>query len=157
MHPPAGGQARGGEGRLVDASERLPLEAGRGPTLFSDFLNQFDQLVVEWVTTQKRKDRRDWEKSDEEIGRWIGHLLLTPESQLSDRTSGEGRISEREARRRLLPHLLEWLQKRQAEQRLPSATVNRWMLAVLAAWSALVRRELPAAFQQHYVALATEL
>ena len=133
------------------------LEAGRGPTLFSDFLNQFDQLVVEWVATEKRKDRRDWEKSDEEIGQWIGHLLLSSESQLSDQPSAPGRVSEREARRRLLPHLVEWLQKRQAERRLPNETINRWLLAVLAAWSALVRRELPIAFQAHYVAVAAEL
>ena len=29
------------------------LRAGTGPTLFSDFLNQFDQMVTDWVATEQ--------------------------------------------------------------------------------------------------------
>ena len=62
--------------------QRRALNEGSGPTLFSDFLNQFDQMVTDWVANEKNKDARDWEKSDEEIGSWIGHLMLTPDSKL---------------------------------------------------------------------------
>ena len=43
------------------------LNTGSGPTLFSDFLNQFDQMMTDWVATEKRKDRRDWDKSDDDL------------------------------------------------------------------------------------------
>ena len=139
-----------------DGQQRA-LESGGGETLFSGSLNDFDQMVKDWVSAKKRHDRRDWEKSDAEIGEWISRLLLTPYSKLSAEPSAPGRVSEREAKRRLLPHVMEWIKQRQAGRSLPPETINRWLLAVLAAWSTLVRRELPAAFQAHYVAVATEL
>ena len=49
------------------AQARGIQKTGTGPTLFSDFLVQFDALLEEGVATEKRKDRRDWSKSDQEI------------------------------------------------------------------------------------------
>jgi len=133
------------------------LKDGSGATLFSDFLNQFDQLMTDWVATEKHKDKRDWDKSDEEIGAWIGHLMLTPDGQLSATPSGPGRVSEQEAKRRLLPYIADYLARRQAAKRLDSATANAWLRAVLAAWSALVRREFGPRFRNRLQALRQEL
>ena len=66
------------------------LNEGSGPTLWSDFLNQFDQMVIDWVANEKNKDARDWDKSDEEIGSWIGHLMLTPDSKLNRQAQRQG-------------------------------------------------------------------
>ena len=130
--------------------QRRALNEGSGPTLFSDFLNQFDQMVTDWVANEKNKDARDWEKSDEEIGSWIGHLMLTPDSKLNPQRSGKVNpvtgqpvLSELEAKHSLMKHIVEYIQRRQTENRLGSDAINAWLLAVLAAWSALVRREFP--------------
>jgi hypothetical protein len=125
------------------------LQTGSGPTLFSDFLNQFDQMMADWVATEKRKDARDQDKSDEEIGHFMGYLMLTPDGKLSER--------ERAAKRKLLPHITDYLSRRQAANRLGAETINAWLLAVLAAWSALVRREFPVRFREHLAALREEL
>jgi len=125
------------------------LSQGSGPTLFSDFLNQFDQMMTDWVATEKRKDKRDWDKTDEDIGHFVGYLLLTSDSKLSDK--------ERNAKAKLLPHLVDYLTRRQTEKRLNAETINVWLLAVLAAWSALVRREFPDRLRAHLGAQRSEL
>ena len=125
------------------------LNTGSGPTLFSDFLNQFDQMMTDWVATEKRKDRRDWGKSDEEIGHFVGYLMLTPDGNLSEK--------ERAAKKKLWPHISEYIQRRQQEKRLNADTINAWLLAVLAAWSALVRREFPGKFREQLAAVRSEL
>jgi hypothetical protein len=109
-----------------------------GPNLFSNLLNQFDALVAEWVATEKHKDKRDWDKSDEEIGHFIGYLLVTPAGKLSPK--------EKAAKAGFLRHLPQWLEKKQQSQRISDDTVNAWLLAVLAAWKALVLREFPGRF-----------
>jgi hypothetical protein len=125
------------------------LKTGTGPTLFSDFLNQFDQMMTDWVATEKRKDRRDWDKSDEDIGHFVGYLMLTPDGNLSEK--------ELAAKKKLWPHLGEYVQRRQQEKRLNADTINAWLLAVLAAWSALVRREFPGKFREQLAAVRSEL
>ena len=125
------------------------MSQGGGPTLFSDFLNQFDQMMTDWVATEKRKDRRDADKPDEDIGHFIGYLLLTPDANLSDQ--------EQKAKAKLLPHLVDYLTRRQTEKRLNAETINAWLLAVLAAWSALVRREFPDRLRAHLGALRADL
>ena len=125
------------------------LNTGSGPTLFSDFLNQFDQMMTDWVATEKRKDRRDWDKSDEEIGHFMGYLMLTPDGALSDK--------EKAAKQKLWPHIAEYVQRRQTEKRLNADTANAWLLAVLAAWSAMVRRQFPERFHGHLAAVRSEL
>ena len=133
------------------------LNTGSGAMLYSDFLTKFDALLTEWVATEKRKDKRDWSKPDEEIANWIGHLMLTPDSLLSNHEGRDGRVSEREAKRRLLPHIAAFLERRQSEQRLPVATVSTWLTGVLAAWSALVRRLWPVRFSEHLTRVRSEL
>jgi hypothetical protein len=125
------------------------LKQGSGPTLFSDFLNQFDQMMTDWVATEKRKDRRDADKPDEDIGHFMGYLLLTPDAKLSDK--------EQKAKAKLLPHLVDYLTRRQTEKRLNADTINAWLLAVVMAWSALVRREFPDRLRAHLGALRGEL
>jgi hypothetical protein len=127
----------------------MALRRGAGPMLWSDILNQFDQMITDWVATEKRKDRRDWDKSDEDIGHFIGYLLLTPGANLSEK--------EKAAKDKLMPHLRDYLERRQKEKRLNSETINAWLLAVLAAWSALVRREFPGRFRGHLAAVRSEL
>ena len=114
-------------------------DAQTGPNLFSNLLNQFDELMARWVANEKRKDARDDGKSDEEIGRWIGYLLITPDGQLS--------AKEKAAKEGFMRHVPQWLEAQQQGQRLADATVTAWLLAVLAAWKALVLREFPARFQ----------
>ncbi|MGA3265481.1 MAG: hypothetical protein ABSE16_01510 [Verrucomicrobiota bacterium] len=133
------------------------LQSAGGPNLFSDFANQFDQLMADWVANVKDKDKRDSSKTDEDIGHWIGYLMLTPDSKLSDQPSDPGRISEREAKRRLLPHIVKYIEQRQQSQRLSSETINTWLQAVLAAWEAMVRREFAGKLQRHLAAVTSEL
>lgn len=142
--------ARGLQGVRTDKGET-------GPGLWSDYLNQFDALLTEWVATEKRKDKRDWSKSDEEIAQWIGYLMLTPDHLLSNHEERDGRVSELEAKRRLMPHIAEFLNRRQNANRLPDGVAAQWLLAVLAAWSALVRREWRIRFQGHLTAARSEL
>jgi hypothetical protein len=66
-------------------------------------------------------------------------------------------MSELEAKKRLLPHIVEYIQRKQKEKRLSNETINAWLLAVLAAWSALVRREFPGRLQAHLAAVRSEL
>ena len=109
-----------------------------GPNLFSGLLNQFDDLITEWVATEKHKDQRDWDKSDEEIGHFIGYLLVTPDGKLSPK--------EKAAKAGFMRHIPQWLEKKQTDKRISDDMVNAWLLAVLAAWRALVVREFPARF-----------
>jgi len=140
------------------------LNEGSGPTLWSGFVNQFDQMVVDWVANEKKKDARDWEKSDEEIGRWIGYLMLTPDSKLNAKPSGrinpvtgQPDLSELEAKHHLMKHIVNYIQRRQTANRLASDRINEWLLAVLAAWSVLVRREFPGKFREQLKIVRTEL
>ena len=45
---------------FADARPADPgLEEGTGPTLWSEFVNQFDQMMTDWVANEKDKDARD--------------------------------------------------------------------------------------------------
>ena len=134
---------------MAQVLQTRALNTGSGPTLFSDFLNQFDQMMTDWVATEKRKDKRDWDKRDEDIGHFMGYLMLTPDARLSDK--------ERAAKAKLLPHLADYIARRQTEKRLSADTINAWLLAVLAAWSALVRRAFPELLRGHLAAIRGDL
>ena len=134
---------------MAQGLQTRALNTGSGPTLFSDFLNQFDQMMTDWVATEKRKDKRDWDKRDEDIGHFMGYLMLTPDARLSDK--------ERAAKAKLLPHLADYIARRQTEKRLSADTINAWLLAVLAAWSALVRRAFPELLRGHLAAIRGDL
>jgi hypothetical protein len=140
------------------------LQNGSGPMLWSEFVNQFDQMMTDWVANEKDKDQRDYDKSDEEIGNWIGYLMLTPDAKLSAKRSGRvnpvtGKedMSELEAKKSLMPHIVDYIKRRQTDNRLPNDKINEWMLAVLAAWSVLVRRTWQGRFAEHLRIARTEL
>lgn len=110
--------------------------APSGPTLFTQQVQEFDDLVTRWVSEEKRHDRRDWGKSDEEIGRWIAYLLLTPDARLSEK--------EQAAKAKLMPHLADYLARQQMGSRLAPEVVSYWLQAVLLQWTAAF----PEAFYQ---------
>ena len=90
--------------------------------------------------------------------------MLTPDAKLNAKRSGRvnpvtGKedMSELEAKKSLMPHIVDYIQRRQTDNRLPNDTINAWMLAVLAAWSALVRREFPGRLREHLKVVRGEL
>ncbi|HEV2329024.1 MAG TPA: hypothetical protein VGY56_09585 [Verrucomicrobiae bacterium] len=122
----------------------------RGLSLFMKQVENFEAIVLEWVQgdmpnentgapvpypdeTGKRKDARDWGKTDEEIARFISHLLLTP-----DPTKGE-----LAAREKLEPHIAKYIANRLSSQ-LSEAIVEIWLKGVMAAWRAMLCAAYPA-------------
>ncbi len=90
--------------------------------------------------------------------------MLTPDAKLSAKRSGRvnpvtGKedMSELEAKKSLMPHIVDYIQRRQTANRLANDRINEWLLAVLAAWSVLVRREFPGKFREHLKVVRTEL
>jgi hypothetical protein len=142
---------------VEDFAMARDLQGAGGANLFSELANQFDQMMTDWVADEKEKDKRDEGKTDEEIGEWISYLMLTPDSKLSDVASGPGRVSEREAKHRLLPHIVKYIESRQRDGRLSNETINAWLLAVLACWGALVRREFAGKLRGHMANVRGEL
>lgn len=134
---------------IVNHMQLKQLDTGSGPGLFSNLLNQFDEMLADWVATEKRKDVRDWGKTDEEIGRWIGYLMLTPDKQLSPK--------EQAAKAGLMPYIVDYIARRQSAARLTDDTINAWLLAVLASWHALVRREFPVRLEAELKSIREEL
>jgi len=122
------------------------IVATRGLSLFMQPVENFETLVLQWVRGDirvdadkdlpfpdelaKRKDARDWGKTDEEVARFISHLLLTP-----DPTDGE-----RIAREKLETHIAKFIANRLAGE-LDEAAGEIWLKAVLAAWRAMMRSE----------------
>ncbi len=117
------------------------IVATRGLGLFLQPVENFETLILEWVRgplrtatdaetglpypeeLAKRKDARDWGKTDEEVARFISRLMLTP-----DPTDGE-----RAAREKLEPHIAKFIANRLAGE-LGEAVAEIWLKAVLAAW-----------------------
>lgn len=96
--------------------------------LFQEQVQNFEELLLEWVETEKRKDKRDWGKTDEEIADLISYILLSPTLG----PKGEA------ARKKLAPHIEAFLAKRAAAG-LSAEKASEWLRAVLAAWRELVR------------------
>lgn len=113
----------------------------RGLSLFLQPVENFEAMILEWVQggsltgddlpypdeLQKRKDARDWGKTDEEVARFISHLMLAP-----DPTDGE-----QKARAALEPHIAKYIANRLAGQ-LNEALAEVWLKAVMAAWRAML-------------------
>jgi len=118
-----------------------------GQNLFQKDIAEFEQLMTEWVETEKRKDRRDQGKSDEEIGNFISFLMLTPSPT----------PREAAARKKLMPHILDFLQRKQGMSRLNPEVVDAWLRGVLAAWRAMVRAHFQDKFRAALRAATTEL
>lgn len=123
----------------------------RGLSLFMQPVEDFEAMILEWVqgdsaTGQdlpypdelaKRKDARDWGKTDEEVARFISYLLLAP-----DPTEGE-----LAARGKLEPHIAKYIANRLASQ-LSQAVAEVWLKAVAAAWRAMLLSTYPERFQR---------
>lgn len=122
--------------------------------LFSRTVADFRQLILEWVGTPayaphqvngewveggKRRDARDFGKSDEEIADLITYILLTDSP--SERTLA--------ARTALLPHILNFLRLGNGHDLSPE-TIQIWLLAVLEAWRNMIRRDMPVLFRQEF-------
>lgn len=121
----------------------------RGLSLFMQPVENFEAMILEWVQggstagqdlpypdeLEKRKDARDWGKTDEEVARFISYLLLA-----SDPTEGE-----LAAREKLEPHIAKYIANRLAGQ-LSQAVAEVWLKAVVAAWRAMLRSAYPEQF-----------
>jgi hypothetical protein len=118
-------------------------------SLFLEKVQEFEDMVTRWVEEEKRKDRKDLGKTDEEIGHFISYLMLAPEGSLSPR--------EQAARESLMPHIADYLQRKQADERLTADTTDLWLRAVLAAWCALARQRFPEVLRAELRGAKTEL
>jgi hypothetical protein len=100
--------------------------------LFGRSIRELEEAILEWVQTEKDKDERDLGKSDEEIARLLTYVLIAPDL-------GPAGV---QARQGLMRHIVPWLQREQESAAgLPPETVDLWLRAVLAAWTAMVRAE----------------
>ena len=121
----------------------------RGLSLFMQPVENFETMILEWVQggsatgdvpfpdeQEKRKDARDWGRSDEDVARFISHLLLTPDPTERELT----------AREKLEPHIAKFIANRLAGQ-LSQAVAEIWLKAVMAAWRALLRSAYPEKLQ----------
>jgi hypothetical protein len=131
MHEPGGG------------STTLPeAQAARGAVSASDLwsnlflgkVQQFEDLILKWVETAedeggKRRDARDAGKSDEEIAAGISWIMLSP--------APTAKVLE--ARRRLAPHIEEFVRRVMASRGISPERVAECLRAVLAAWRQMVR------------------
>jgi hypothetical protein len=106
--------------------------------LFLAQVQEFEDLILDWVQTPedeggKKRDHRDWGKSDEEIAHLISYIMLSP-------NLGEKGKAAREA---LTPHIAAFLMQKQMD-RLDGIVVDRWLRVVLAAWRELIITRYPA-------------
>jgi hypothetical protein len=130
---------------MTEATTLQSAQAARAVTaaselatgLFSLPIQQFEDLILQWVQTSeeqggKKRDSRDWSKTDEEIAHLISYIMLSPQA-------GDKAL---EARRKLAPHIESFLAKAQ-EPPIPPETNNLWMSAVLEAWREMIRFDFP--------------
>lgn len=135
---------------LPDLRDVLTLEeaqAARSATsvrdmaqgLFEKPVQTFRDLIQQWVETPqeqggKRRDARDWGKTDEEVAELISRIMLSPDMKSGSKME--------KARNALWPHIADWLSAQQSNQ-LPPETVDLWLKSVLAGWRELVRINYP--------------
>jgi hypothetical protein len=123
--------------------------------LFLQEVQRVEDWLTEWVQTEKRKDRRDDGKTDEEIGAFISYAMFAPGGERLIVRSGPN--AGRTVREVFTPHIMDFLQRKQAAGRLDAATLDTWLRAVLAAWRNLVRDLFPQKFHTELMALRGEL
>lgn len=130
----------------------------RGLNLFQKDITAFEQLMAEWVATEKNKDQRDAGKSDEDIGNWLAHVFLTPDgATLRVQNSHKKENIGRPVREVFQPYIEDFLQRKAAADRLDAATVSTWLQTVLASWRGLVRDLFPEIFHRALMAARSEL
>lgn len=109
-----------------------PIERAQG--LFAASIGNMESLILEWVSTPedeggKRRDARDWGKSDEEIAGLIAYIMLSPNLGPKGQAAREG----------LQPHIEAFIrQKLDAQHGVTPQTSDLWLRAVLTAWRAWV-------------------
>ena len=122
-----------------------------GTNLFEGGLNEFRDLMAEWVAEEKRKDQRDTGKTDDDIGRWLARELLNPDGghlvRVKDAQGNPQKNAGREVREVFMPYILDYLQRKQSLAQLDAATVDAWLRAVLCAWRGMVRELFPEIFR----------
>lgn len=129
-----------------------------GLSLFQKDVTAFEQLMAEWVATEKDKDKRDAGKTDEEIGNWLAYVLLTPDGgRLLVKNSDKKENIGRPVRDVFLPYIVDFLQRKAAVARLDAATVDTWLKAVLAAWRRMVSDLFPEMFHRELMTARSEL
>jgi len=101
---------------------------------------QFEQAIQEWVETPedelgKRRDARDFGKTDEEIAQFITYIMLTPNPP----------AGVEEARGRLEPHIRAFLMARHSA--VSPEVIGLWLQAVLLAWRDMVQDLFPERFR----------
>lgn len=136
----------------------------RGLSLFASAINDFEQMLLEWVEgvppedrgglpfpneLKKVKDQRDAGKTDEEIMHLISWILLTPTPNARVRAARDG----------LTPHIEKYIANRMhADKEIFSAhTASTWLQAVLLAWREMVRVKFPERFSEQLKIARTEL
>lgn len=115
-----------------------------GQNLFMKDVQAFEQLMAEWVADEKEKDKRDDGKTDADIGDWISYEMLAPDGgHVVKHGPNKGRL----VRDVFMPHIVEYLQRKQSQSRLDAAVVDTWLRAVLASWRRMVRDLFPEKFR----------
>lgn len=142
--PESGVQSLGAAAAAQGARSNRDLGLG----LFDRPVSEFEELMTRWVAEEKDKDKRDYGKSDEEIGRWIAYLLLTPEGKLS--------AAEKHARDGFMRHIPQWLAKQQGSG-VSEETADLWLRSVLVGWRKMVRVGYPGKVRAILREMATEL
>jgi hypothetical protein len=120
-----------------------------GTGLYSLPIRQFEDFILQWVGRSeeeggKRRDARDWGKSDEEIAHLISYIMLSPQ------VGSKGMA----ARNKLAPHIEKFLAQAQGPE-LSAATNNLWMTSILAAWREMVRFDFPLVLRRELKSNAT--
>jgi len=144
MHTPFGSDQTLGD---YQAARQVVKPYELVENLFTQQIQEFESLMTDWVTNEKRKDQRDDGKTDEEIGQFISYLMLNPNPTPREMT----------ARNSLMPHIVDFLQRKQASTRLDAIVVDQWLRAVLAAWRQMVQSLFPEMFHKALLEVRTEL
>ena len=123
--------------------------------LFLKELQQVEDWIVDWVQTEKNKDQRDAGKTDEEIASFISYAMFAPDGARLVVQNGpnKGRL----VRDVFLPHIEDFLKRKQSSARLSAEVVDAWLRAILSAWRNLVRDLFPQKFHTELLAVRGEL
>ncbi len=114
--------------------------------LFRQQVQEFEDLLEQWVANEKRKDRRDAGQSDRDIAEFISYALLSPDGDTLKVKSGKNKdmlVGDVFA-----PHIAKYLAAQSVTGQLPPTVVTRWLRAVLTAWKEMVRVVAPRKFHK---------
>lgn len=133
MHAP-GGELKNSLRKAQEAASLKPTMGGPQFGLFERSVTDFEELILEWVSTPeeqggKRRDSRDAGKSDEDIARLISYIMLAPSPE-------PGGMLEK-ARKGLTRHIQAFINQ-QGGSGADAETADMWLRAVLKAWRSMV-------------------